>query len=126
MTSIHDAYVNALLADASYVDDLRPNLSGAALAKILEKRMTHELAKYIGANFEVVTQSGNHSGLESSFDATVWKDKTGKIYVSTRGTQELFDFSADHELASTGSGHDTIDEAGATYSENDAVWSQAA
>ena len=87
MTATHDAYINALLADASYVNNLTPNLSGDNLAQRLTGRMTPALANYIGANFRVVTSV---SGFASSFEATVWKEnRTGDIYVSMRGTQEL-------------------------------------
>ena len=40
MTTINDAYINALLADASYVNNLLPNQTGANLAVLLAKRMT--------------------------------------------------------------------------------------
>ena len=68
MTTIHDAYLNALLADAAYVDDFVPGMTGSRLTDQLTRRMTPHLAKYIGDNFTVVTQVG---GLASSFDATV-------------------------------------------------------
>ena len=58
--------------------------------------MTAELAKYVSNNFSIVTQA---SGYASSFDATVWRGNAGtayagQFYVSMRGTQEAFDFSA--------------------------------
>ncbi len=101
MTTIHDAYINALLADASYVDGLR----NATLETQLTGCMTPELAKYIADNFTVVTQVG---GLASSFDATVWRDNSGQIYVSMRGTQELADFFADGDLATSGLAHEQL------------------
>ncbi|MCS4511044.1 hypothetical protein [Xylophilus ampelinus] len=104
MTKISDAYTNALLANASYIDGLKiaNNLSNA-----LTKRMTQPLAEYISENFSVVTQT--ESSL-SSFDATVWRanhadgtpDANGKVYVSMRGTQQLTDFLVDGDLALTG------------------------
>ena len=99
MTTINDAYTNALLADSSYVSDLKQGMTGTALKDILSSRMTPALAKYIGDNFTVVTQVG---GLDSSFDATVWKDASGKRYVSMRGTQQGTDFVVDGDLAFTG------------------------
>lgn len=100
MTTIHDAYINALLADAAYVDKLTPGLFGDKLAEKLSKRMTPTLANYIGEHFSVVTQIGN---LASSFEATVWKEKeTGKLYVSMRGTNPGVDFLVDVDLALTG------------------------
>jgi VCBS repeat-containing protein len=94
MTTIHDAYINALLADAAYVD----GLSGGNLANKLAVRMGPTQAKYIADNFTVVTQAE----ADSSFQATVWKDKAGKVYVSLRGTQEFFDFTTDLDLATSG------------------------
>lgn len=107
MTTINDAYINALLADSSYVDNFLPGMTGAGLAGQLAGRMTLPLAKYIGDNFTVVTQVGN---LASSFDATVWRGNAGtpyagQIYVSTRGTQEIPDFVADGDLATSGLAH---------------------
>lgn len=107
MTTINGAYINALLADSSYVDNLKPGQTGAALTERLTGRMTLPLAKYIGDNFSVVTQVGN---LASSFDATVWRGNAGtpyvgQIYISTRGTQEIPDFVADGDLATSGLAH---------------------
>ena len=104
MTTINDAYINALLADASYVNNLLPNQTGANLAVLLAKRMTQELADFIGLNFTVVTQA---SGYASSFDAIVWRGNTGtafagQVYVSMRGTQGTTDIAADADLATTG------------------------
>lgn len=64
--------------------------------------MTRELADYIGQNFTVINQVG---GLDSSFDATVWIDNSGQVYVSMRGTQELPDLTADKDLAISGLPH---------------------
>ena len=110
MTTINDTYVNALLADACYVDGLLPNQTGAELAGQLAGRMTPELAKYIGDNFTVVNQA---SGFASSFEATVWRGNAGtpyagQVYVSTRGTQEFPDFGADADLASSGLAHQQL------------------
>ncbi len=102
MTAINDTYINALLADASYVDGLTKGLSPGDLADLLKGRMTLDLANYIGNKFEVLTQFGDSSLLEG-FDATVWKDRiTNQVYVSMRGTQEGFDFTGDLDLATSG------------------------
>lgn len=106
MTAINDAFINALLADASYVGGLT---STRVLSDDLKPRMTPTLAEYIGKNFSVVTQI--ESGF-SSFDATVWRannadgtaNANGKVYVSFRGTQQLQDFLVDADLAVTGNG----------------------
>ncbi len=106
MTAINDAYINALLADAAYVNGLR----NGTLEDQLTGRMTSDLAKYISDNFTVVNQVG---GLASSFDATVWRGNAGmpyagQIYVSLRGTQEGPDFAADGDLATSGLAHQQL------------------
>jgi len=102
MTSISDTYINALLADATYVHGLNPN---SDLETALADRMTPVLAKYIDENFSVVTQiqSGDLAG--SGFDATVWRQTaTNKLYVSMRGTEPGTDLAiADLDLALDGS-----------------------
>ena len=55
MATINDTYINALLADASYVSQLNLALTPGALTTALTGRMTPELAKYIGDNFTVAT-----------------------------------------------------------------------
>lgn len=73
--SIHNAFINALLADATYVNDLTsPSgvpLSGTALIDQLKERLTPALAKYLADHFEVVTQKLTDDVLQSGFDATV-------------------------------------------------------
>jgi hypothetical protein len=59
MTTIHDAYINALLADASYVNDFLPGMTGAKLTAQVTGRMTPDLAKYIGDNFTKTGVSSN-------------------------------------------------------------------
>ena len=110
MATINDTYINALLADASYVSDLDRTTSPGELASALTGRMTPELAKYVSDNFTVVTQA---SGFASSFEATVWRGNAGtpyagQIYVSTRGTQEVMDFAADEDLATSGLAHQQL------------------
>jgi hypothetical protein len=73
--AIHSAFVNALLADATYVDDLTSPtgvpLAGAALIDKLPGRLTPDLAKYLADHFEVVTQKLTDDATQSGFDATV-------------------------------------------------------
>jgi hypothetical protein len=104
MTIINDAFINALLADASYVSGLLPGMTGNAFPAEMSARMTPELAKYLSDNFSVVTQIDSADGLGGSgFDATVWKRKSdGKVFVSMRGTEGLQDFLTDIDLATTG------------------------
>jgi hypothetical protein len=56
MNPIEFAYINALLADASYVVALTP---GSNLARDLGPRMTESQANFIAANFEVVNSVAN-------------------------------------------------------------------
>ena len=101
--SIQNAFINALLADATYVENLTTlsgvPLSGQALIDQLSKRLTPDLAKYLADHFEVVTQKLTEDGSESGFDATVWRSKdNGQVYVSMRGTEGGGDLIADADL----------------------------
>src|SRR4051812_43290132 len=99
MNFIAPVFIEALLADACYVDGLA-GLSDSKLALSLESRMTPELAKYIANNFSVVAQTPSFS---SSFDATVWKNRaSGEIYISMRGTTGLRDLIEDAHLQESG------------------------
>ncbi|ODS22969.1 hypothetical protein AB835_11235 [Candidatus Endobugula sertula] len=62
MTQINDAYINALLADAAYVEKLNEADNPEALVTALTGRMTIDLAEFIADNFTVVTQ-GSNSGI---------------------------------------------------------------
>lgn len=108
MTTIHDAYINALLADAAYTitQGVDSSTDLAGLAK-LNTRMTPTLAKYISDNFTVVTSVDTGEYLGSGFDATVWQGKAGtefagKTYVSMKGTEGLSDFITDLDLTVSG------------------------
>ncbi len=57
MTTINDTYVNALLADAAYADNLQDGLSGGSLAIQLAPTMTQPLAAFIAANFSIVSHN---------------------------------------------------------------------
>jgi hypothetical protein len=94
---INDAYINALLADASYVDGLAEGLTGDPLRDALQERLTQPQAAFVGENFSVVTQVG---GFASGFDATVWRGRAntpyaGQVYVSMRGAQGARDIVED-------------------------------
>lgn len=104
MITLNDSFINALLADASYVSDLVVGATGTVLAGKAAGRMTTDLANFLGQNFTVVTQV---TGLASSFDAVVWRgnDSTPyaeQVYVSMRGTQESQDLIEDANLAVAG------------------------
>jgi trimeric autotransporter adhesin len=112
MKPIETAYVNALLADASYVVGLSPRIN---LEDELKTRMTPSQAKFIAANFEVVNSVETLGGFNGStgFDATVWRGKAGsdyagQVYVSTRGTQGGQDILDDISLATRGIPHQQI------------------
>ncbi|MGA8514216.1 MAG: calcium-binding protein, partial [Burkholderiaceae bacterium] len=108
--TIHNAFVNALLADASYVDGL---FAGQNLANDpeLQTRLTPDLAKYLSDNFEIVTQKLTSDLTDSGFDATVWREKsTGQIYVSMRGTEfsGYADLASDIDLTFSGLARDQV------------------
>jgi len=107
MTTIKQAYIDALLADAAYVDVNR-GMTVGELKGALSKRMTPTLAAYIAANFEVASNinSSDIPLFGSGFDATVWRGKAGgdfagQVYVSMRGTEPFpgADLLADGDLA---------------------------
>ena len=99
-TEIHNAFINAILADACYVD----GLMGVDLSTKLGPRLTQTLATYVGDNFNVVTQWTDPGS--SGFSVTVFEDKaTSQRYVSLRGTEpgSLSDYITDAD-AYIGSG----------------------
>ncbi|MGB8598830.1 MAG: hypothetical protein WCD07_03225, partial [Burkholderiales bacterium] len=109
MTTIHDAYINALLADATYALDVRvsDNMDRSDLLAKLTTRMTLPQATYIADNFTMVTHNDADDILGSGFDATVWQGNAGtpyagKTYVSMTGTEGLADFATDYDLAIAG------------------------
>ena len=107
MPTLNDAFVNALLADASYVSVLNDagDLIPASDRYIaFAKRLTPTLATYLTTNFAILDQKISPDG---GFDAVVWQGLAGtpfagKVYVSTRGTQELQDFADDGDLSARG------------------------
>ena len=118
MSGISSIYINALLADAAYVN-LSVGIIGSIRTKEkddLSKRMTAPLAKFIADNFEVISNEykNDFPGLGSGFDAIVWKGRKGtpyegKVFVSTRGTQPGEDmFGADLDLALSSSARSQI------------------
>lgn len=124
MKIINDTYINALLANASYIrlqtrplgfsnDDAPPTgilRSTSEQLEALTESLTAPQAKYLLDNFEVLNQELSPTG---GFDAVVWKGKagsiyTGKVYISMRGTQGLTDIADDIELSSQGVPSDQI------------------
>jgi hypothetical protein len=87
---IHNAFVNAVLADASYVEGLLPDDKDGILAGKLERRLTGPLAQYVGQNYRVVTQYTDPSFV-NGFSVTVFEDRlTGQRYMSIRGMESIF------------------------------------
>lgn len=109
MITINAAFIEALLADASYVDGLVAEDSASDLSDKLSERMTPTLAKLIGDNFTVVTSINTPDGAiaGSGFDAVVWRGNAGtpyagQLFVSMRGTEGTSDFLSDASLATSG------------------------
>lgn len=108
MTTITDAYINALLADATYAKNLLDGLKGDDLERTLSERMTPTLAAFVAENFEVAAHHESNDLPDSGFDATVWRGKigtqfAGRVYLSMQGTAGLGDFLADIDLTVSGS-----------------------
>ncbi len=110
MRTIYNAYINVLLADATYalgeqkqlaVGDLSLGLyslqtTNTAVWTALKERMTETQANYLDANFNVVTHIENDDVIGSGLDATVWRKKSdGKIFISMQGTEGMQDFLTD-------------------------------
>ncbi len=75
MANISNSYINAILADAAYVDLPLGVISEDALVEGegLSKRLGLPLATYIAENFEVISAINTSDLLGSGFDAVVWK-----------------------------------------------------
>lgn len=91
MNTIQNAYVNALLADASYVAlwDKDKNEILPEVASNLTAALTQPQADYLLNNFDILTQTLSPTG---GFDAVVWRGKAsgdfaGQVFVSMRGTE---------------------------------------
>ena len=109
MNTIQTTYINALLADASYVTLSENGIvitNQAVLKTNLTAVLTQPQATYLLENFDILTQTLSPTG---GFDAVVWRGKStagsdlaDKVFVSMRGTQELQDFADDGSLAARG------------------------
>jgi hypothetical protein len=116
MTTINQAYINALLADAAY-RSVNPAMTAQDLSDELTSRMTATQAAFIAANFKVKasveTPNTINPLLGTGFDAVVWEGRentpyAGQIYVSMRGTQGGTDIADDLALAAQGIPRDQI------------------
>jgi len=109
MNSINNAFINALLAEASYVN-LKNEMDEDEIRIALNRNaLTLPQAQYIANNFEVISAINTNDLMGSGFDAVVWRGRAGgefagQVFVSTRGTEpggmDLFD--ADIDLATRG------------------------
>lgn len=112
MKPIETAYINALLADASYVTPA-VNIDGDDM----KKHLTATQSAFIAANFKVRTSEETPNSINpllgTGFDAVVWEGKdgtpyAGQVYVSLRGTQDATDIADDGSLATKGIPYDQI------------------
>jgi len=107
MTIITDAYINALLADATYAISSEVKTEDD-LFNALKTRLGRELAEFVinnfTLNFDAIIDTSEF--FDSGFDATVWTGKNayeGKTYVAMRGTDfEFQDILSDIDLAGSG------------------------
>lgn len=103
MSNVKSTFVNALLADATYVSTLSGQMTQEQLRNALQSRMTLTLATFIANNFEVVSHINKPDDLlsgGSGFDATAWRGRSGtefagQVFVSMRGTEGSQDFLTD-------------------------------
>jgi hypothetical protein len=84
-SKVRSAYSSALLADAAYVEGLRPFDQGILLELKLVDALTRPLAKHIGSQFRVISQWTDPAG--SGFSVTVFADSSGGQHIAFRGTE---------------------------------------
>ena len=94
MNTIYQAKINALLADAAYVDVTWQMNAEDIRGALGEKRLTSTQAEFVATNFEVASaiNTSDWPILGSGFDATVWRGRAGtefagQVFVSPRGTE---------------------------------------
>lgn len=110
MNELTNMYINALLADASYINHNNNQINTDEEGK-LSGRLTPTLATYIADNFEILSSLPDSEN--SDFNCVVWRGRTGtdyagQVFVSMRGTQETEDVLDDATLATTGVAYDQI------------------
>jgi hypothetical protein len=118
MDEIDSIYIDALLADAAYVELTKEDgsiMDSEDTSDALAKRLTQPQADFIVDNFEVLAQPGDAGfwSTDGGFSATVWRGKentnyAGQVYLSMRGTAQLEDFADDAVLAKTGVAYDQL------------------
>jgi len=104
MSGITSAYINAILADASY-ENLESVVTEAQLQQSLQVRMTPIMAWCISDSFAVATtiNPSDEPLIGSGFDVVVWQGKAGsefdgQIFVSMRGCDWVFVHSKGCEI----------------------------
>lgn len=116
MSTISQAYINAIPTDAAY-RSVNSAMTSEQLSAQLSSRMTETQATFIAANFKVRTSVETPNTvnqlLGTGFDAVVWEGKDGTPYagqvcVSMRGTQGLTDLADDAKFAISGEPQDQI------------------
>ena len=110
MSEISNAYINALLTDASYID-FEGNQIGNNEYDDLSDRITPTLASYIKENFEILSSLPDSENI--GFNCVVWRGRTGtdyagQVFVSMRGTQGVENVLDDATLATTGVAYEQI------------------
>lgn len=124
MTTIHGAFINALLSDSSYIPGLADGQTGFALNSAdLQQRLTPALAQFISDNFTVISHQESDDVGDSGFDGTVWRGNAGtpyegEVYVSMQGTTGLADFLSDGDLSLFGAAREQIAEHGQLVAED--------
>jgi hypothetical protein len=84
MTTIEQAFWEAVLADIVYVDGFTIGMTNFDLAKLIEYRVPKPLANEIGDRFEVLAVKDDPA---SEYQGVVFRDRTdGTLYVAHRGT----------------------------------------
>ena len=97
MSKINNGFLDAVLADITYVDGFVPGVSGKELAGAIEYRVSKPLAAFIGDRFSVLAA---YDGPLTDYQGVVFKDKTdGTLYLAHRGTAGSVDIVADIDLA---------------------------
>lgn len=91
MTTIDQAFIDAVLADIVYVNGLSAGMGQAGndtqtnnFRNLIARRITDPLAQEIAARFEVLAVKSDPA---SEYQGAVFRDKTnGQLYVANRGT----------------------------------------
>ncbi|MFB9244125.1 hypothetical protein IV454_00040 [Massilia antarctica] len=93
---MYDIFINAILANASYADDLVDRCRRDVVKIFAGRANGPVLAEFISKEFSVISHKESGDIVGSGFDATTWKQKsTNKIYISFQGTFGVKGIAAD-------------------------------